>query len=90
MPRFNVEADGLWACYSTIVDGFVTPFMPKADYEQWRQGEYGKGCGLAEDANRMTLAKALWKMSIANSSDESIMQNLRECGIFYAGEDNEE
>lgn len=89
MPRFNVEADGLWACYSTIVDGFVTPFMPKADYEKWRQDEYGKGCGLAEDANRMTLAKALRKMSIANS-DESIMQNLREVGIFYAGEDDKE
>ena len=88
MPRFNVEADGLWACYSTIVDGFVTPFWPKADYEQWRQDQYGKNCGLAEDANRMTLTEALWKMSVCNS-DEEICRNLREAGIFYAEEDDE-
>lgn len=31
MPRFNVEADGEWACFSSIVDAFVTPFMQKED-----------------------------------------------------------
>ena len=41
MPRYNVEHDGYWACFSSIVDDFVTPFMPLARYEEWRTNQYG-------------------------------------------------
>lgn len=37
MPRYNVEYNGKWACFSSIVDGFVTEFMNKSEYEEWRK-----------------------------------------------------
>lgn len=42
MPRFNVELDGKWACYSGISDEFITPFMTLEEFEKWRDKEYGK------------------------------------------------
>lgn len=42
MPRYNVQRpDGMWACFSSICDGFITEFMPKDEYEEWRKKEYG-------------------------------------------------
>lgn len=40
MPRYNVEHKGKWACFSSVVDDFITWFMPKTDYEIWRKEEY--------------------------------------------------
>jgi hypothetical protein len=43
MPRYNVKNNkGEWACFSSIVDDFITDFMPKDEYEKWRKEEYGK------------------------------------------------
>lgn len=89
MPRFNVEADGKWACFSTMVDGFITPFMPLDEYNEWRKKEYGIHCGSVEHANRMTLAEALFDLSL-NKDDKEICDNLRECGLFDTREEMEE
>ena len=64
MPRFNVEKDGQWACFSTIVDDFVTPFMPLGEYEIWRQQQYGSTNIPISQANRMTYGEAVEKIKI--------------------------
>lgn len=89
MPRYNVELDGEWACFSGVVDAFVTPFMPRYSYELWRQDEYGKHCGPPEQANRMTLREAMSRLS-TNRSDAEILQNLRDAGLIpERGRENE-
>lgn len=73
MPRFNVEHNGKWACFSTISDIFETPFMDKADYERWRLQEYGKAdYKPAESCNRMTLDDAVANISLNRTCNESI------------------
>lgn len=86
MPRFNVEVDGEWACYSEISAEFITPFMPLADYEKWRDEEYGRQKTPLEEANRMTLKEALRDLSIYQS-DENIIKNLRFAGLLPTSED---
>ena len=52
MPRYNVQnKEGKWACFSAIVDDFITDFMPRNEYQAWREREYGIHCGEIEDAN---------------------------------------
>lgn len=89
MPRYNVELDGEWACFSGVVDAFVTPFVPRDDYERWRLDEYGKSCGPLEQANRMTLREAMARLS-TNRSDAEILQNLRDAGLIPDGGDKNE
>lgn len=81
MPRYNVEADGEWACFSGIVDAFITPFMPLNEYEKWREAEYGKDNAPLEQANKMSLKDALFRLSL-NKDDDEIVKNLREAGLI--------
>lgn len=81
MPRYNVEADGKWACFSSITDEFITEFMPLEEYENWRAAEYGKSNCPLEEANKMTLADALFSLGL-NHLDKDIVKNLRECGLM--------
>lgn len=61
MPRYNVQhpKTGKWRCFSTIVDDWVTDWMPENLYEQWRRHEYGVHCGSVREANLMTLKEAV-------------------------------
>ena len=60
MPRYNVQnKNGEWACFSTIVDDFITEFMPRNEYQAWREREYGIHCGEIEDANLMSYEEAV-------------------------------
>ena len=61
MPRFNVQrADGKWACFSTIVDAFVTGFADEEEYEEWRKQEYGRaGYRPVRECNIMTVEEAI-------------------------------
>lgn len=87
MPRCNVESGGQWACFSTITDGFVTPFMPREEYEAWRKKEYAGNYIVSLDhANHMTLQDALMQLSL-NRSDEEIMQCMRAAGLFAERDD---
>lgn len=89
MPRYNVEANGKWACFSTVVDDFITPFMERKDYEEWRRDQYGVSSVPIEQANNMPLARALFCLSL-NKKDEEIMTSLRKCGLMHNREDLEE
>ena len=81
MPRYNVELDGEWACFSGVVDAFVTPFVPRGDYERWRLDEYGYYCMPLELANRMTLREAMDRLCATHGWYE-ILQNLRDAGLI--------
>ena len=35
MPRYNVQYKNKWACFSSIIDDFVTCFLDKYEYEKW-------------------------------------------------------
>ena len=60
MPRFNVEHNGKWACFSTISDDFITPFMSRRRYDRWRKKEYGRAEYVPiEEANRMDYEEAM-------------------------------
>ena len=60
MPRYNVKNDkDEWACFSSICDGFITEFMPRAKYQVWREREYGIHCGKIEEANLMEYSEAM-------------------------------
>lgn len=82
MPRYNVEADGKWACFSSVVDAFITPFMPLEEYEKWRKSEYGKPTKPLDQANKITLTEALASLSL-NKTDKEIVQNLRDACLMY-------
>lgn len=88
MPRFNVEADGEWACFSSVVDAFITPFMQKEEYEKWRADEYGEENVPLEKANKMSLKEALFDLSL-NKTDDEIIRNLREAGLIDSREGDE-
>lgn len=83
MSRYNVEVDGKWACFSSVVNAFVTPFMEKEEYESWRREEYGRAYFKpAETCNRMTLAECLKAISLTRT-DEEICQELLRVGLIY-------
>ncbi|MBR6678748.1 MAG: hypothetical protein IKL58_00295 [Phascolarctobacterium sp.] len=85
MPRFNVEVNGEWACYSSISESFLTEFMPLQEYEEWRDKEYGKNKTPLEHANRVPLKEVLRDMSICNS-DDYILRELRNAGLLPCDE----
>lgn len=71
MPRFNVQNEkGEWACFSTIVDDFVTEFMPRDKYQEWRIREYGIHCGEIECENIMDYEEAMNKSLCTNVKDK--------------------
>jgi hypothetical protein len=81
MPRFNVEHNGKWACFSSIVDGFITSFTDKEEYEKWRLEEYGRGeYEPAEKCNMYTMAEAIERASL-NKTENSVIENLVQHGI---------
>jgi len=81
MPRYNVEHNGKWACFSTISDGFITKFTDKADHEAWRLLEYGRADYLpAEKCNVMTIGEAVSAAALSNEK-EAVINDLIEAGI---------
>lgn len=81
MPRYNVEYNGKWACFSSVVDDFITGFMNKSDYEEWRIGEYGRsGCIPLEKANQMTIQDAALSLCL-NKDRQYVLERAQEVGI---------
>ena len=85
MPRYNVRNyKGKWACFSGIIDEFITPFMPKDEYEKWRIEEYGyteKDYEPAEKCNMMPVEEAILSLSL-NHSGADILRNLIFAGLI--------
>lgn len=81
MPRYNVEHKGKWTCFSSISDGFITPFMEKEEYEQWRKEEYGTDdYQPAEMCNGKSMLKAVFFIQL-NRTREQALNCLVESGL---------
>ena len=73
MPRYNVQNEkGEWACFSSICDGFITEFMTRAEYQAWREKEYGIHCGEIEDANIMDHHEAMETTLCREASNKGV------------------
>jgi len=78
MASYNVEYEGKWACFTSVADGFVTEFMEKDEYENWRKQEYGKeNYEPAEQCNLMTMERAVAWVRL-NRTHKKALDNLVE------------
>lgn len=81
MPRYNVQHNGKWACFSSVVDAFVTCFMDRETYGDWRKREYGEvNHKPIEQCNMMGMEEAVFSTTL-NRSRESAIECLLECGF---------
>ncbi len=80
MGRYNVEYNGKWAAFSTIGDAFITEFMDKEEYENWRRNEYGRYYVPIEKASIKTMEKASFSIRLNRSHDEAL-KCLKESGL---------
>lgn len=81
MPRHNVEYNNRWVCFTSISDGFITPFMDKNDYEEWQKQQYGIfNYRPAEQCNIITMEKAAFLIRL-NRTHEEALDCLLECGL---------
>ena len=80
--RYNINYNGMWACFSGIIDAFITKFMNKDDYEEWRKIEYGPYYTdeLAEGRNIETMDYAVVHIRL-NRDREEAMECLLETGL---------
>jgi hypothetical protein len=72
MPRYSVEHENKWACFSSIVDDFITEFMPLDEYESWRKAEYGNMTVDLSKANKMSYEEALETINLNKSEVEKV------------------
>lgn len=81
MPRYNIEYNDKWICFSSISDGFLTEFMDKSEYENWRRLQYGtSNYKPAEQCNRMNMKEAVYSIRL-NRTHEEVIECLLECGL---------
>ena len=81
MPRYNIEHNGKWACFSSVSDSFITKFVDKDIYEEWRKEEYGlQDYEPAEKCNMTTIDYAVHSIRL-NRNREEAMECLLECGL---------
>ena len=80
MPRFNVEYNNKWACFSSIADGFVTRFESKESYEEWRKEEYKENYKPLEMCNIMELKECIERM-LLDSKLVDVVANLVDVGV---------
>jgi len=79
MSRYNIKYKGKWACFSSVVDAFITEFMDKYEYEKWRLSEYGDN--LVSVECRMKLMKEVAFSIRLNRSHYQAVKCLAECGL---------
>lgn len=81
MGKCNVEYKGKWAAFSTIVDAFITEFMDKEKYEEWRKEEYGKANYVpVEEAGINKIEDVIFSIRL-NRSHEQASECLQETGL---------
>ena len=84
MPRYNIEADGEWACFSTIVDAYITPFVSEKRYEAWLRGEYGRSWKPVSEGYKMPFEDTLDAICL-NRTREEVIEQLEFAGINTPG-----
>lgn len=72
MSRLNIEYNGKWACFSSIVDSFITPFMDKESYDKWRKKEYGIYHTPIKEHNTITIKEAVSNIRLNRDSEETL------------------
>lgn len=72
MGRVNVEYNGKWACFSSIVDALITPFMDKEAYVEWQKKEYGIYCSPINERNTITIQEAVGHIRLNHDTEESL------------------
>lgn len=74
MPRFNVRrpSDGMWACFSTVVDDYVCDWMTRPQYEDWRRDQYGRHCDPIERCNLMSYKDAEYKRKLRKEWEQTL------------------
>lgn len=81
MPRYNVEYNGRCACFSGIVDDFITGFMDRPTYEVWCRLEYSRSkCLPLEKSKRLTIQEAATTLCL-NKDRNYVLSRAREIGI---------
>lgn len=80
MPRYNVNHNDKWACFSSICDGFITGFMTIEKYQRWRKKEYGFKAGPVAEANQMSFEDAIFSMCL-NKTKVDVVKELEEIGL---------
>ena len=81
MPRYNVEYNKKWACFTSISDSFITEFMDKVDYEEWRKEQYGiNNYKPVELSNVMTMEEVVSSIRL-NHTYEEVMECLLGSGL---------
>lgn len=80
MSRYNVEYNGKWACFSTIIDDFITKFMSKQEYEKWRLFEYDKNNEPIECSNIQSIKDSAFSICLNRSHYEGV-ECLKKCGL---------
>jgi len=79
MGRCNVEHNGKWASFSSVIDAFITEFMDKSKYEEWRKLEYGKNLRPIE-FNVKTINDVAFSIRLNRTHDDA-MECLAESGL---------
>lgn len=79
MGRCNVEYKGKYAGFSSISDGFITEFMDKDDYEEWRKKEYGLNT-ISLKFNTKSIEQAAFSIRLNHNHEEAI-KCLLESGL---------
>jgi hypothetical protein len=83
VKRYNVEYDNKLACFSPIVDRFITKFMDKRDYEYWCISEYGFWNYIFhKNVETITMEEAV-SILTSRYSKEYVLLYLREANIHY-------
>lgn len=73
MPRYNIKYKDKWACFTSIADGFITPFMSKSEYEKWYEQEYGKYVHLSlEKCKIRTIQDCAYSIRMNRTHNEAI------------------
>jgi hypothetical protein len=84
LARYNVKYKGKWACFSSVVDGFITKFTEKSKYEEWRLQEYGRAnYEPAEQCNMMSMAEAVYSRRL-NHTEKEVIDDLVKAGISHS------
>lgn len=71
MPRFNVQYNDKYAVWSSIVDGFLTDWMTKDEWIEWRGNAYGENAKYDNDINWESVFHCFYWLVIRNDIKEA-------------------
>lgn len=83
MPRYNVKHNDKYAVYTSVSDGFITSFMTRDEWINWRKIEYGTSAEYDDekDINFKTLEESFQSMLVYNDL-EDVEQEAEEMGFI--------